>query len=132
MRPCARCAAAIDERRALYTDDGDLVCQSCHAAVTVEKSYAKAVRATAYATLASGLGTTMLSCLAPFVKKLGVPLVALGVVGTVGSFRYLSRPEARRAAGDDYTRLRLIAGIGVVFCVVGPIVMIVLLVAMTR
>lgn len=122
----------MDGRRALYTDDGELVCSACHAAVTVEKSYAGAVRATAYGTLASGMGTTVFACIAPFVKKLGVPLVVLGVMGTWGSFRFLSRPEYRRAAGDSYLRLRTIAGAGVVFSIIGPIVMVVLLAATAR
>lgn len=122
----------MDPARALYTDDGDLVCVACHSAASVAKSYAGAARATAYAAFASGIGTTAFAVIAPFVRKLGVPLVALGVVGTWGSFRLLGRPEYRKAAGDSYGRLRAIAGAGVVLSVVGSILMIVLVVAAAK
>jgi hypothetical protein len=58
--------------------------------------------------------------------------VALGVVGTFGSFKLLGRPEYRKAAGDSYGRLRTIAGAGVVLSVVGPVLVIVVVVALSR
>lgn len=106
QQACATCGRAIDPGRALYSNQGELVCDGCFGAADIDSRLERAARGLAYGTVAAAAVSWF--CNPLFI----VSVIAIG--NSVGALRLLSRPDVKQALGARHATMQVLAILGLV------------------
>ncbi|MCC6213243.1 MAG: hypothetical protein IT376_00100 [Polyangiaceae bacterium] len=101
---CAKCGRGIDPARALYSNEGDLVCDGCFSTADIAARLDRAARGLAYSTVAAAVFSWICN---PFFIVSGI-----AIVNSVAALRYLVRADVKQALGSSHSTLFVLAILG--------------------
>jgi hypothetical protein len=106
---CASCNAPVVPDRALYSNQGELVCDACFTLAGASDRIARAARGIAIGTL----GAAVVSW---FCNPFFIPtIIAIG--NAIGALRLLVRPEVKATLGSTHGTMMALSIIGLVLAV---------------
>lgn len=104
--PCATCGRAIDPAQALYSTQGELVCDGCFNQAGVDSRLQQAARGLAIGTVVAALVSWV--CNPLFI----VSVIAIG--NSIAALRLLVRADVKEALGPKHSSLQILAIVGLV------------------
>lgn len=106
QKPCASCGGAIDPARALYSAQGELVCDACFNSAGIDSRLQQAARGLA-------MGSMGAACLSWICNPLFITTV-IAVGNSVAALRLLVRPDVKEALGARHGSMQVLAIVGLV------------------
>lgn len=102
--PCASCGTPLNPKTALYSSQGELVCDGCFGAQGVSDRVSRAARSVALGTLAAAILSWVCN---PFFI---VSVIAIG--NAIAALRLLTRPEVKATLGSAHGSMMVVSILG--------------------
>jgi len=103
-KPCASCGSPLNPKTALYSAQGELICDGCFGAQGVNDRVSRAARSIA-------LGTLVTAVISWFCNPFFV-FTIIAIANAVGALRLLVRPEVKAALGPSHATMMVLSLVG--------------------
>lgn len=102
--PCAACGRPLDPKSALYSSQGELICDGCFGTQNVNDRVSRAARSIAFGTLVAALVSWVCN---PFYI---FSIIAIG--NAIGALRLLVRPDVKASLGSAHGSMMVVSILG--------------------
>ncbi|MBE7482246.1 MAG: hypothetical protein HS104_19990 [Polyangiaceae bacterium] len=102
--PCAACGRPLDPKAALYSSQGELICDGCFGTQGVNDRVSRAARNIAFGTLVAALVSWF--CNPFFIFSI------IAIANAVGALRLLVRAEVKSSLGSAHSSMMIVSLLG--------------------
>lgn len=102
--PCAACGRPLNPKTALYSSQGELICDGCFGTAGVNERVSRAARGIAFGTLVAALISWV--CNPFFIFSI------IAIVNAVGALRLLARADVKSALGSAHGSMMVVSLLG--------------------